>query len=348
MAEVTDKPPLDWNLAGLAVLSLVLGGAAALAAGFSSHALGAALIALFVTIAALASPRELLWKAALIFGASTFAMLMLVYATAGHPLAAGLAMAAVSFLGSIIGAAGTALSAAGMLISMAYFLPAATSTTRGLSLEQAAELGLIGIAAGLLTITLILLLRVVTGQPAAEPQEAPSPAAANQPARTAIAAALRHRDSTFRYAVRRAIVLGIGMGIFQATDDHNVFWVMLTIFIVLQPEPSATWNMALQRSGGTILGALLISGLGNVLPRELIVGLAIVLMVGGLAYYRRNYSIYVAGLTAAIIALFGAPTGDFLHWGALRIGDTLIGVLIALAVGYLLLPNHSSEEPSAA
>ena len=130
------------------------------------------------------------------------------------------------------------------------------------------------------------------------------------------------------------------MGIFQINSNQNVFWIMLTIFIVLGPDRASSWQKALKRSGGVIVGALVISGLSEVLPAEVIFGLAAFALLGGVLYLQRNYTVWAAGITFVVLTLFGAQDHDFIIWAERRVVDTLIGAAIALAVGYFVLPER--------
>jgi hypothetical protein len=348
MTDQSAKAPLAWGLTALAVISMGAGGGAAFAAGYGSNSLAAAFATLFVVAAAVLSVRERLWYAGVISAAATFLMLLLAYVTAGAPIAAGIAMALVTFLGAILAAGSSALGVAGLMLSLAYFLPAATSTTRGLDLARAVELGLIGVGAGLVVVGLLAAVRALRGKSPDKPAEDAAYAAANPAPLAAIASSLRQRDDIFRYALRRSVALGVAMGIFQIDSNHNVFWIMLTMFVVLGPDRASSWQKALQRSGGVIIGALVISGLAQILPVEAVVGLAIVSLLGGLLYFRRSYVVYAAGITFTVLTIFGAKDANFTGWAERRVVDTLIGATIALVVGYLVLPDRKRRDDASA
>ena len=343
MTDKSAKPPLAWGLTAIAVVSMGAGGGAAYAAGYGSNALAAAFATVFVVAAAVLSVRERLWYAGMISAGATFLMLLLAYLTAGAPVAAGIAMALVAFFGAILAAGSSALGVAGMLLSLAYFLPAATSTTRGLDLARAVELGLIGVGAGLVVVGLLVALRAIRGKSPNKAEKDAAYAAANPAPMAAIGASLRQRDDIFRYALRRSLALGVAMGIFQINSNHNVFWIMLTMFIVLGPDRASSWQKAVQRSGGVIIGALVISGLAQILPVEAMIGLAIVALLGGFLYVQRNYMVYAAGLTFMVLTIFGAKDANFTGWAERRVVDTLIGAAIALLVGYLVLPDRKQK-----
>lgn len=338
-----EKAPLQWGLVaiGIPVMALAFGGAALI--GESKNSLGSALIALLTVITAIASPREKLWRATLVIGVATYLMLLLATATIDNPVLAGLAMFAVAFMGTLIGTAGQALSVAGMFISMAYLLPAATGIAKSLSIVKAAELGLVGVAVAFLAAGVIGVVRAVRAKPAdgTPAQEAPADTGAPAPGiREQVRAAFTMKDATFRYALRRALALGVAMAVYSATEDHNVFWVMLTIFIVLQPDPASSWHKALSRSAGVMIGAIIVAGLGQFLPAQVIIGLGVVVLFVGLAWYQRSYTVFAAGISFTVVAIFGASDGQFANWAALRIADTVVGATIALLVGYLVFPDR--------
>ena len=343
MTNKAARPPLAWGLTALAVVSMGAGGGGAFAAGYGRNSLAAGFATVFVVASAVLSVRERLWYAGMISAVATFLMLLLAYVTTGAPVAAGIAMTLVAFFGAILAAGSSALGVAGMLLSLAYFLPAATSTTRGLDLARAVELGLIGVGAGLVVVGLLVALRAIRGKSPNKAEKDAAYAAANPAPMAAIGASLRQRDDIFRYALRRSLALGVAMGIFQINSNHNVFWIMLTMFIVLGPDRASSWQKAVQRSGGVIIGALVISGLAQILPVEAMIGLAIVALLGGFLYVQRNYMVYAAGLTFMVLTIFGAKDANFTGWAERRVVDTLIGATIALLVGYLVLPDRKQK-----
>ena len=149
-----------------------------------------------------------------------------------------------------------------------------------------------------------------------------------------------------RYGIRRGVILGIAMAAYQVGDNHNIFWVMLTMFAVLQPDASLTWTRAIKRSAGTIGGALLIGALGQFLPPKVVVGLGVAALIVGLSWYKSNYAVYVAGTTILTVSIFGAIDGGFATWAGLRVIDTVIGATIAIAAGYLILPDRRQPSTS--
>jgi uncharacterized membrane protein YccC len=140
------------------------------------------------------------------------------------------------------------------------------------------------------------------------------------------------------------VLLGLAVGFYQVDRNQNVFWVMLTIFIVLQPDPGSTWTKSLKRGIGTVAGALAVGMIAQVAPAGMVVVFGVVALTVGLAYYRSNYTIYAAGVTVLTVALIGDQGGDFAEWALLRAADTVIGIAIAIAAVYVILPDRTRPQ----
>jgi MFS family permease len=338
-----EKKPLDVKLSVVATVSLLAGAGAAAAAGFGEASVAAGLTSVFVVAAAMAAPQPATFRAGIASGLVASLALVLAHLAGSIPVVAGIAMAAVAFLTSVAIAGGPLAGAIGSIIGLSYFLPAVLTLTVGYSSGRTAELSLVGLAAGFAVVTVILLAQKsfgkrprVEGQPAtresAKKSEGPGPLAL-------IAEAIRHPSPERNYAIRRALLLGVGLWLYLATENHNVFWVLLTIFVVLKPDMEQTWTKAISRSSGTIAGALAVGLLAQVLPSQVVVGMAVASLLVTLAYYRRNYAVYAAGISFLVIALLGDQQGDFLNWAVLRAGDTILGATIAIAAVYFILPG---------
>lgn len=346
MGRPRQLPRPDPALPPAATAALAAGAVPALLAGYGEAALGAGLASLVAAAAAIAAPGPVSLRAGAASGAIVLVGLVLAQLTAGEPVAAGLAMGAVAVATGAALAGGTVTAAAGMVLGSAYFLPAALGLTVDLSLAETLELGGIGIAGGLALVGLVALvppLRRATARPAAEPGsgagDGPGPAAR-------MWTSVRTLGPEVRFGLRRGLLLGTALAIYQATEDHNVFWVMLTIFIVLQPGPAATASKALRRSAGTIAGALAVTVLAQVLPAEAIVALGLLALLLSTAWYLTSYTIYVAGLTFMVVALFGAQDESFLGWAGLRLADTALGAAIAILATFVILPAPRTPPPA--
>lgn len=146
-----------------------------------------------------------------------------------------------------------------------------------------------------------------------------------------------------RIGVSYAVPLGILMGLFQIDGSQNVFWVMLTVFLVYTPDRLKTRAKASQRVTGTILAALAVGVLAQFVPVTPLLVASGAFLVIGIWFYERNYALYAAAITCLIVAKHGAADGDFVGWAALRVIDTLIGVGVALAATLVLPAGKSAK-----
>lgn len=328
--------------AGAALVSFAAGAGLAAGLGYGEASISSGLVSTFVVGAAVAVPGPVSYRAGIVSAVIATAGLLIAEVGTGSPVLAGLAMAFVCLVTSLSYAGGRTAAIVGLMLGTAYFLPATLGLVDQVGGETVAELGAIGLGAGLLIALGIAAYERITGG-TAEKKAAAARDASEASAPLLMWRELRAFGPDARSGVRRALLLGIAMGAYQAGGNHNFFWILLTMYIVLQPDIERTWNKALSRSAGTVGGALIVGALGQVLPNDVMVSLGLLALIVGLAYYRANYTIYAACVTFLAVAIYGAESGSFFTWAGLRVADTLIGGTIALVGTYVLFPIRGSE-----
>ena len=339
-------PKPDWLTAGVAFLSFLLAAGLTILTGNSpDETVGPGLVALFVAMAARFAPRGIALKASLVIGLLVFIALMLALATTGHVILAGLTMAVIAFITGMGQSGGRVAAGVSSVVGTGYLVPALLGLEWDRDLETAVTLGVLGVVAGLaVAIGVILLKREEEHEKMADPEtrERVSPF-------KRLWEASRHPSPARRYAIERALLLGGGMALYQATASHAVFWVVLTMFIVLAPDAASTWQKAVQRASGVIIGALAVGLLAQFVPGEALIVLGVLALLVGSAFQQSDYWIWAAGISFLIIAIFGTigENGDgVLTWAGLRVLDTLIGIVIAVVGAYLIRPRGKPKPPS--
>jgi uncharacterized membrane protein YccC len=159
-----------------------------------------------------------------------------------------------------------------------------------------------------------------------------------------IRAQLTSQSAIFRHAVRVAIVAAIGAAAIVLFELRHGLWLPMTALVILQPHYGATFSRALQRTGGTIAGAVLAGVLLVTLHGTPMFDVAIgFLLFATFALLRRRYGWGVTFLTPLIILLLGMSGPD--PWMDLvdRIVDTLAGAGLAIVAGYVLWPLWQRE-----
>lgn len=155
--------------------------------------------------------------------------------------------------------------------------------------------------------------------------------------RAAVKSVMRPESASFRYGVQRALALGVGVFIMVRLSSPDFYWVLLTIFSVLQTNASATISRSAQYAFGTWIGAVAALIVGLLIPQQAATYVAAALLVAGFAWLTRNYMVLCVAVAAAVVLLVGSPDGDYLKWAGLRALDVTAGALVAIAVSTLVL-----------
>lgn len=325
--------PLLWGLTGTIVPAAFAAGIAAAATGAAptaGAATAAGLMGMFVLLAGLLVPPERSLAATLGVCGATLIALLLAWVSADRAVVSGVGMAVVMGAAVLAGRRGPALGALGSLLSSAYFLFALLGVAREIAIGRLMLVGLVGAVVAMAILVGLHLLRRLTGW-------RPVPAVPARP-KTPIARLPLFADGRdLRYAIVRGVLLGGGMGVYTATGNHNAFWVLLTLYVVLQPTPDALWRKALRRVVGVMVGCLLIAALAPVVDRDVLIGISLAALVIGFAYYRRNYAIYAACISFVVVAGYGAVDGGTAHWALYRAIDTTIGAAVGITAMALAL-----------
>jgi uncharacterized membrane protein YccC len=230
----------------------------------------------------------------------------------------------------------------GMVASYAYFLVTGVGVLEheaiGRDMGQVGLLALIGFGVGLLLVVLRASVEQLVGTAHEPPVRTDRP-----PVLPPMIASVRTFDDTAKDGVRRAIALGLAMYGFQALGSHNAFWVMLTVFVILQPNGRSTVGKALVRVLGTLVGVVVVVALTALLPQAWALPLALVALAVSLALSTRSTWLSAA-FGAAAAVLVGLPGDNIVEYAGARLLDTVIGSLLALAAGYLLWPRTRPQQ----
>ncbi len=156
---------------------------------------------------------------------------------------------------------------------------------------------------------------------------------------------LTFKSSTFRHAVRVAIVMLLGFIISKVLPFSHSYWILLTILVISKPGFSLTKQRNYERILGTIAGAFIgLTALHFVQDKNILFLVLLVCMVLSYSFQRKNYVVSVLFMTPYILILF-----NFLGMGSVsvaseRIIDTIIGSGLAFLASYALFPNWEHEK----
>ena len=156
---------------------------------------------------------------------------------------------------------------------------------------------------------------------------------------------LTFKSSTFRHALRVAIVMFLGFVVSKVLPFSHSYWILLTILVISKPAFSLTKQRNYERIIGTIVGAVIgLTTLHYIQDKNILFVVLLICMVLSYSFQRKNYVVSVLFMTPYVLVLF-----NFLGMGGYsiaseRIIDTLIGSGLAFLASYSLFPNWEHEK----
>ena len=157
---------------------------------------------------------------------------------------------------------------------------------------------------------------------------------------------LRWSSASLRHAVRATALAFPALLITLPVGAVYAHWLTITLILTLQPFFALTWQRAVERVGGTVLGGLVAAMLSLFVRDPAIIAIFLFpLAVIAFAVRRVSFGLFMVALTPLIVLLseLGQPgTGPLIGEAAIafyRAAYTLAGGAIAVAGGLLLWPS---------
>jgi uncharacterized membrane protein YccC len=185
-----------------------------------------------------------------------------------------------------------------------------------------------------------------------DPSQPPSRASRTEPSELSTGASklslLRDNltlDSALcRHALRVSITTASVVWIVHAWSLPHGYWATLTCLVIMQPHGAATWTKAAQRVLGTLLGAVLATLVASWMQIPWLVALCVFGFVAiGIALLPLNYGAYAVFLTPGFVLLAETHAGGE-NLASVRVLNTLLGAVIALACSRLLFPVSERDQ----
>ncbi|MCI0921075.1 FUSC family protein [Sphingobacterium rhinopitheci] len=152
-------------------------------------------------------------------------------------------------------------------------------------------------------------------------------------------------SSVFRHALRMSIVLSGTYLIlnFFSFQLQAIYWILLTVLVILKPGFGLTKERNLQRLIGTVIGGI-IGGLILFTIHDINVRFGILILFFLIAYslFRVNYIMAVIFMTPYVLIMLSFTGTNSIEMAQERIIDTFIGGTIAFLSSYIIFPNWES------
>jgi uncharacterized membrane protein YccC len=174
-------------------------------------------------------------------------------------------------------------------------------------------------------------------------QSPPLPLPSN-PAFTTPPSFWARESPALKQGIKTGLAGTITYAIYTGFNLPQGYWAVFAALVVTQANLGASWKAALYRTigstSGALAAALLIPVLGKGPVGVLIVLFLLASSFGYLTALHPSFS--AAGFTAALILVFGG-TGEPWRFAWMRVLYTIMGAVIAFAVGALLWPVRARE-----
>jgi Fusaric acid resistance protein-like len=265
----------------------------------------------------------------------------------GRPVVAGLLAAAVFAVGALMQQDVPTGAVAGALGATAYVLAVGMALVRSVPLSDVVLAGLIGLATAALTTLASRTVRgwlVRRGRASAAPEVPSLPGRAASRLMSGMGSALGdwRYNAYVRLALRRVIVLAPLVAVLEARRDPVALYALIVAFSVTQPTASDTVNRALARTAGTIAAILVTFALAALLPDSVVVAVAALAMVAGLAYLLRSPFITTLGTTVLTVTS-GVVAGTATN-AQNRLLSTVVGAAVGIVATVLIPVPHAPQQ----
>jgi uncharacterized membrane protein (TIGR01666 family) len=151
---------------------------------------------------------------------------------------------------------------------------------------------------------------------------------------------LSFSSTIFRHSLRLTITIAIGFILGLVFPLQNVYWILLTIVVIMRPGYGLTKQRSYQRIIGTVTGGIIAFAFLHFVDNSVAIGsLAIVCMLLGFAFTATNYAIGATFVTIYVVCVYGMLNPDIMHVIQYRILDTLVGAALAFGANYFLWPS---------
>lgn len=187
----------------------------------------------------------------------------------------------------------------------------------------------------LLTTTHALVRSLAGDEPAPLPDRAPA-----EEQHLGLRDLLDLDSVVLRHALRVAIASAIAAAVAHTVHATYSYWILLTVYVLLQPHRAATATRTIQRGVGTVIGAAIAALIIALAPDPaFLIAISILLAAVGAAVLQLNYGLFSILVTPTFILLAELQTQEVGLVGV-RIASTLLGAAIAFAASAVLWPQR--------
>ena len=161
-----------------------------------------------------------------------------------------------------------------------------------------------------------------------------------------VGSAVRHDGALRAHAIRLGLAVAAGSLLYRLVDLPHGYWVPLTILAILQPSVHGTLVRSIQRAAGTLVAAVVIVGIVWLTDHRwplLVCATATAFLL--FALDERGYFWLVVLLTPTALLMISAVDFQGDAVAVDRIANSMLGIVIGLAIGELATAHARRAEP---
>lgn len=151
---------------------------------------------------------------------------------------------------------------------------------------------------------------------------------------------LSFKSTVFRHSLRITITILLGYMIGKILPLENVYWIILTIVVIMKQGFGITNERTYHRIIGTLIGGLIAFGILYIVKDSYVIStMAIIAMLLGFTFNPTNYKIGSTFITIYVVLIYGVLSPDNGNVLEYRILDTIVGACLCLLANYFLWPS---------
>lgn len=151
---------------------------------------------------------------------------------------------------------------------------------------------------------------------------------------------LTFKSTIFRHSLRLALTIALGLAVGSISELQNVYWILLTVIVIMRPGYGLTKQRSYHRIAGTVLGGVIAFGILSLVHHHVVIGtLAVACMILGFTFTAINYWVGATFVTMYVVFVYALLTPDIENVIQYRILDTAIGAVLAFVGNYFFWPS---------
>lgn len=151
---------------------------------------------------------------------------------------------------------------------------------------------------------------------------------------------LSFSSTIFRHSLRLTATIMIAFFIGTVFSLENVYWILLTVVVIMRPGYGLTKSRSYHRIIGTVAGGIIAFAILLFVHNNIILGgLAVCAMILGFTFTSINYKIGATFVTIYVVFVYGIITPNINEVIQYRILDTVVGAALAFIANYFFWPS---------